>query len=103
MPELRFTIDIGTVVSPLLLICVAVIANQVKKAVMAHMDAKHAENTLHLDRIETQTTATNGRVTKIEEHQAEHERDAKADHDMLLTLKGTVETLMGLSKGAPPL
>lgn len=102
MPDIRFTLDLGAFISPLLLVCVAVIANQVKKAVMAHMDAKHEENTLHLDRIETQTTATNGRVTKLEERQTDHEKDAKADHDLLLELKGTVGTLMELTKGATP-
>lgn len=101
MPDFKFTVDLGTVISPLLLVCVAVIANQVKRAVMAHMDAKHEENTQHLNRIETQTTATNGRVTSLETRQAAHETEAKADHDLLLTLKGSVDTLMGLRKGDP--
>lgn len=102
MPEIKFSLDLGAVLSPLMVLCVLVIANQVKRAVMAHMDAKHAENAAVNQQILAQTTATNGRVTALETRHAEHERDAKNDHDMLLTLKGSVETLMGLSKGVAP-
>lgn len=99
MPDLKFSLDLGAFVQPLLLLCFALVVNQARKAVITHLDkrhdetetnvnARHAETTLHLDRIEAQTTATNGRVIVLE---TEH----KADHDLLMTVVGKVEVLTG--------
>ena len=106
MPNLSFSLDVGSVLSPLLVVCIGVLIAQARKGITRHFDARHdaveeqvqrrhKETTEHLNAIEAQTTATNGRVTKLEEGN-------QADHDMLLTLKGSVETLMSLRKGEPP-
>lgn len=92
MPELSFDINLGALFSPLLLIVLAYIVNTARKAVEHRVDERHEETTGHLKAIEVQTTATNGRVLVLE-------ADHKADHDVLMTLKGSVDTLMGLRKG----
>lgn len=101
MPEISFSLDLGTVVSPVLLLVLAYLVNTARKAVDKRVDERHDETTTHLDRIEGKVDTTNGRVNKLEERQATHEAEAKADHDMLLTLRGNVDTLMGLRKETP--
>lgn len=105
MPDLSFDLNLGSLLSPVFLLALAFLGRQVQKGAIAHFDkrhdevegqvaARHTETTEHLKKIEEQTTLTNGRVKTLEE-------STKSDHDMLLTLKGSVDTLMGLRKGEP--
>lgn len=106
MPELSFDLNLGSLFSPVVLVALGYLVHQARKGITRHVDARHdvyeakveerhKETTGHLKVIEEQTTLTNGRVRTLEE-------TTKADHDTLLMLKGSVETLMSLRKGDTP-
>lgn len=103
--DFSFDVNVAQLLSPLLLVCVAIVARQVQKGVINHfdqrhdlyekkVDERHMETAATLNEIKTQTTATNGRLLKVEEA-------TKADHDLLLTLKGAVDTLTTFKKDGP--
>lgn len=102
---MHFTFDfnVAALLQPAFLIAVGWLVYQAKKGLQLHFDQRHdaveakveerhKETTTHLTAIEAQTTATNGRVLQLE-------TNAKADHDLLMELKGTVDTLKSLKDG----
>jgi hypothetical protein len=62
MPDLKFSLDLGSVVSPVLLLVLAYLVNAARKAVDKRVDERHEETQGRLDAVVVQTTTTNGTV-----------------------------------------
>lgn len=100
LPELSFQLNIGALLSPVLLLVLAWLGNSLKKAVIGHMDEnaqqardlaeqRHKENSERIDAILAQTTATNG---KVAEHELRLGRaEAKTEVLLELYMKGKPE------------
>lgn len=95
MPALSFDLNLGSLLSPVLLVVLAYIVNVARKAVDKRVDERHAETTAHLNRIEELYKSTNTRVEAVEARQAAHEMQAQTDHDTLMRMVGQVESLIG--------
>lgn len=62
--KVSFDLNIAQLFSPLLLLVVAWLIKVARDQINGNMDQKHAENTERLNRIEHQTTETNGKVAE---------------------------------------
>lgn len=82
--NVSFDLNIAQLFSPLLLIVVAWLVKLARDKIMDNMNAKHAENTERLGRIETQTTATNGKVAEQELRLTKQEAKTELLTEMLL-------------------
>lgn len=100
-PSVDFSFNVAQLFSPLLLVVVGWLINHAKVVITRHMDenrdkahalaeererkrqeiedARHAENTARLDRIELQTTKTNGTVLENTRDIAELKSDMKTE------------------------
>lgn len=103
VPELSFDLNLGSLFSPAVMLALGYLVHQARKGITRHFDARHdaveaqvaerhKETTEHLTNIEGKQDKTNGRLLTVEEK-------VQSDHDKLLKLEGSVETLMTLRKG----
>ena len=88
VPGISFDLNLGALFSPLLLAVLLYALNKARDSIIDSQDKRHAENIVRFDRIETQTTATNGKV---------------AEHELRLTKdEARIEVLMEMMLGRQP-
>lgn len=100
MPDISFNFNAASLLQPVLVLVFAYLVNVAKKAVERNVDARHVETTAHLNRIEAQTTKTNGRVDTLESSQKEFEREHSVFRERLSHVEGQAEVLLR-EKGHP--
>lgn len=92
----EFNFNVAALFSPLLLAIVAWLINHAKTALMKHMDenrdkahaiaeARHRDNIERFDRIEKQTTETNGKVANQEQRLTVQEAKTQLLTDLFLS------------------
>lgn len=65
-PTVTFDFNVAQLFSPVLLAVLAWLLKVARDRIIDNQNAKHAENTERLDRIESQTTTTNGKLADQE-------------------------------------